>query len=98
MSVAYDLHVIDGWVVRDGNPDSFETEATQDLAAHVRSGDYFSTLASNLDALTDKLSAGSSDIILLEHYVRDLMYLDKHYKIVPRKRNQSVKRHNSQEL
>ena len=56
---------------------------TQELKAHVRSGDYFSLLATRLDDISQALSDSSPEqTILLQHLIDNLLYLQKHYNIV----------------
>lgn len=74
----------DGFICLVRDTDEEATDLHRELAAHVRSGDYFSTLATNLDSLCDNLPQNSDANIWLERYVRDLLYLDSHYKIVPK--------------
>jgi len=60
--------------VRDG------TEAAQELEALVRSGDYFVTLATELD----QISRDATDYTVkmeLENAISDLIYLQDHYSI-----------------
>lgn len=64
--------------------DRFEHQANQALTAHVRSGDYFSTLATVLDGVASKLPENSDEFMLLEQCVRDLLYIDDVYRIVPK--------------
>lgn len=64
------------WLVRDYD------DCISDVDAHVRSGDYFSALATQLDALTEKLPPNSDEIMQIERLVRDLLYVDSKYNII----------------
>lgn len=67
-----------GYFVEDGD------SANEIVEAHVRSGDYLSTLATQLDALTEMLPPKSDEVIKIERCVRDLLYIDSKYEIVPK--------------
>ena len=55
----------------------------QELKAHVRSGDYFSLLATKLDEVSQQLVDNKPEqTIALQHLIDDLLYLQKHYNIV----------------
>jgi hypothetical protein len=68
-------------LVRDGY-DAEETDAMRrlmegrkhDLQIYVKSGEYFTTLATTLDGISDHPE--------LQQIVHDLMYLQQHYRIV----------------
>ncbi|HJP80903.1 MAG TPA: hypothetical protein VJ841_00705 [Candidatus Saccharimonadales bacterium] len=59
----------------------------RELEAQVRSGDYFITLATSLDTLSQQLSDYSAKI-MLEEYVSDLIYLYDNYDIERRRENE----------
>lgn len=65
------------WIVHDSDDGE-----VSDLDAHVRSGDYFSVLATQLDSLTEKLPPNSDEVSRIEGLVRDLLYIDQKYRIV----------------
>lgn len=73
------LHGSHDMILADG-------EDTTDLHvdALVRSGDYFSMLATNLDAICEKLPRDSDEAVALERHIRDLLYIAGRYKIVPK--------------
>lgn len=53
-----------------------------ELESHIRSGDYFSLLATRLDDIASRLSHGDD----LQHeeinkLVNDLLYIDNHYQL-----------------
>lgn len=53
-----------------------------ELESHIRSGDYFSLLATRLDDIASRLSSGDD----LQHeeinkLVNDLLYVDSHYQL-----------------
>lgn len=53
------------------------------LQAQVASGDFFVTLATSLDQISQSLSRSQhSDYILLEKAISDLLYLHQNYQIV----------------
>ncbi|HTE22845.1 MAG TPA: hypothetical protein VK674_07475 [Candidatus Limnocylindria bacterium] len=55
----------------------------QDLAAFIRSGDYFAMLATRLDAISDNLHVeNEAEAAILQHIVDNLMYLDRAYKLI----------------
>lgn len=57
-----------------------ESVPDKELEAKVRSGDYFVTLASELDQLGQEASDYGTKVGL-ENAVSDLIYLQDHYKI-----------------
>lgn len=63
-----------------------DTDEYQLADAQVASGDYFATLATELDKLAQVLPSNSGEQIVVEEMVDTLLYLDKHYKIVRRSR------------
>lgn len=54
---------------------------TKSLNFHIKSGDYFGTLATILNLLHQKEFVGDKDGILKEK-VKELIYLQKNYKIM----------------
>lgn len=67
-------------VVHDGSVYSKE-----ELLAQVASNDYFATLATSLDQISQNLEdCQHSDYIVLEKLINDLLYLQQHYKIIKR--------------
>jgi hypothetical protein len=67
------------WLLHDGT-DSIEL---QELVAHVRSGDYMITLATLLDSISDELTVeNQAEATVLQQLIQNLMYIDKHYKLV----------------
>jgi len=52
--------------------------------ALVASGDYFETLAAQLEQIAAIVPAGSPELHLLQDAVGQLLYLQKEYMIVPR--------------
>lgn len=72
------------WLLHDSNDSNINTDA------HVRSGDYFSTLATILDDLTEKLPTNSDEVLRLERCVRDLLYVDSKYKIVAKQKTEPL--------
>lgn len=71
-----------GWV-RDRNDD---LEQCLQADALVASGDYFMTLATELDKLAQVLPSNSGEQILVEELVDTLLYLDKNYAIARKSR------------
>lgn len=54
-----------------------------ELKAQVRSGYYFLTLATALDAIAQKLPASQrGSTLLLDKFIQDLEYLHEHYAII----------------
>lgn len=52
------------------------------LVVHVRSGDYFVTLATAIDLIRQELnSRDASVIVALEEIIDELLYLQQNYKI-----------------
>ena len=70
---------------RDGTDDAAAMAADEDelrAMARVRSGDYFATLATELDKVAQSLSsAAAPEAPDIERVVAELLYLDKHYII-----------------
>lgn len=65
------------WFVRD-----FGTDHIDDLKAQVASGDYFITLATKLDDLSQQLAGiHPAGHIILEKIIADLSYLQNNYRI-----------------
>lgn len=58
--------------------DNFEELEIQALVA---SGDCFEMLASDLDRLSRELERDSLEYLRVEHTIRILLYLQRHYKI-----------------
>jgi hypothetical protein len=88
MSVAtYTINPFDGLVTDGWNadlwlhdlPDNAEELHTYALAA---SGDYFEMLASALEQIARTLPPHSAEQYQLQHYIRQLIYLQRHYQIV----------------
>ena len=75
------------WVVRDQN-----TEPDPHLIFHLRSGDYLATLSTYLgvlqeilqDAITKNESPQQQSVDLLKGMRKDLNYVHKEYRIVPK--------------
>lgn len=84
ISFPYEFTYLYGFSLNDGS------DRDIDIDAHVRSGDYFSTLATILDDLTDKLPSNSDEVLRLERCVRDLLYVDGKYKIVAKNETESL--------
>ena len=65
--------------------DADEQFNTQDLKAHVKSGDYFSLLATKLDEISQAINdCGPEQTIVLQQLIDNLLYLQKYYHIVPK--------------
>jgi hypothetical protein len=65
------------WFVKD-----FDTNHLDDLKAQVASGDYFITLATKLDDLSQQLAEiHPAGHIILEKIIADLSYLQNNYRI-----------------
>jgi hypothetical protein len=60
----------------DVNPDNLVIQAL------VASGDCFEMIASNLDQISRSLSNDSPLQFQLEHTIRTLLYLQRHYKVI----------------
>lgn len=71
------------WLVLDGDDDeSSDTLERRAAQARVRSGDYFITLATELEEVAQNVNlARDSQTEILESLVRELLYLDEHYRI-----------------
>lgn len=70
-------NILRHWFVRD-----FDTEHLDDLKAQVASGDYFITLATKLDDLSQQLAeVHPAGHITLEKIIADLSYLQNNYRI-----------------
>lgn len=52
------------------------------IDAMAASGDYFITLATRLDKLSQGLSQDSAEQIEIEHLVQTLFYMQEHYELV----------------
>ncbi len=65
------------WFCRDQAEDEH-----LELRAQIRSGDYFATLATILDGLSQTVRAADADA--LHQLVTSLLYLQREYKIVPK--------------
>jgi hypothetical protein len=58
----------------------------QQLAAFIRSGDYFAMLATRLDAISDNLHPDNeAEAAILQHIVNNLLYLDRFYQLAKKK-------------
>ena len=62
-------------------------EEEKSLEFHVEVGDYFGTLASVLTLINEKIESTDKDYIKVNHSclksaIKDLMYLQKEYKII----------------
>lgn len=69
-------------LVRDA---TMMTDDHIDANARVRSGDYFATLATQLDHLADSLqSTAPASAYQLEQIVRELLYVQANYSVVKR--------------
>jgi hypothetical protein len=72
-----------GSYVADGDDSSLRFDASKlELESHIRSGDYFSMLATRLDDIAVRLNRGDN----LQHeeinrLVNDLLYIDRHYHL-----------------
>ncbi len=54
-----------------------------EFQARVQSGDYFVTLATEIDKVVNLLrQADMLEAEVLETHVNELLYIDKHYKII----------------
>jgi len=80
LSLTHDQHLI--WLhdIADDTPEPTQVDAL------VASGDYFGTLATQLDKLAQLLPFDSAEQIELEQTVDTLLYLDRRYAIVPKSR------------
>jgi hypothetical protein len=72
--------------------DEHKTDAVaeQEVDVQVRSGDYFVTLATDLDRLSGKVTNHSTRLEI-EDVISDLIYLQDHYTI-SKKRSPAVRR------
>lgn len=63
--------------------DAEDSPAKQVLAAHIKSGDYFSLLATQLDQVCQGFD-GKKDggDIVLQQIIEDLLFIQQKYKIV----------------
>ena len=52
------------------------------LEFHIKSGDYSGTLATILSLIIQTMESSNKHIKTLENIVKELMYLQKEYKIV----------------
>jgi len=67
------------WLLHDGS----DTRELEDLIVHVRSGDYFITLATLLDSISDELTVENrAEAAVLQQLIQNLIYLDKTYKLI----------------
>lgn len=70
-------NILRHWFVRD-----FGSEYHDELKAQVASGDYFITLATKLDDLSQQLAeVHPAGHIILEEIIADLSYLQNNYRI-----------------
>lgn len=54
-----------------------------ELESHIRSGDYFSVLATKLDDFSTRLDRGDTpQRSEIDSLVSDLLYVDQHYRLV----------------
>ncbi len=59
--------------------------ARLELESHIRSGDYFSTLATTLDTLIERVgSCNAPEAAQLTAIVEDLLYIDRCYQLTKR--------------
>lgn len=69
-----------GFYVADGDENAANLPDRLLLESHIRSGDYFSTLATTLDDLSTRLSRGDTvQHEELDKLVNDLLYIDRRY-------------------
>ena len=54
----------------------------ESLEFHIKSDDYFGTLASILSLLGQSVADNQNQIIILNEKVKELMYLQENYKII----------------
>jgi len=78
ISTTYELTPQSFWILRDEPlPDKHQ------LVALIRSGDYFSVLATQLDEINQVVaSTNLSESIKLQQAVDTLLELQRHYKII----------------
>lgn len=69
--------IFKNWFVKD-----FDNDRIDNLKAEVASGDYFITLATKLDDLSQQLAEiHPAGHIILEKIIEDLSYLQNNYRI-----------------
>jgi hypothetical protein len=78
--------VRDGYEAKASDNAASNDEAEELLIrARVKSGDYFATLATELDKLAQGLSlARAPEAEVIERMVPELLYIDRHYNIRPK--------------
>lgn len=89
LSTPYRIRASRMWLIHDAPPEN----RIEEIAFHVKSGDYFATLATILmlleDSLTDCLKRNSPpsefQIASLQAQREELMHLHEHYTILPKK-------------
>lgn len=76
-----------GWLTTDNSSNAWWVREVPDdpqelhLQALVASGDYFETLAANLEQVASAIPANSVEQYQLQHIVGQLLYLQRHYDI-----------------
>jgi len=61
-----------------------------ELQAHVRSGEYFATLATSLDQVSQSLDTkNEAESAILQRFINDLLYLQRNYMIVKKDKTPS---------
>lgn len=84
MTLAYRTTNFQGLLNHGWQRPTFVRDAREDrrmqLEAQVRSGDYFITLATNLERINQKL-ADSPESASLQNMITDLLYLQMKYKV-----------------
>jgi hypothetical protein len=77
---AYQLQNFTGVLTHSWQPSTFVKDELQNIDLLVRSGDYFVTLATQLDTLINQIDDNVT-VARIETIVADLLYLQHHYNI-----------------
>jgi len=92
----YTIHFPKFWFVRDDSTDRLYSPAIEqaphtDMLFHVSAGDYITTLATILRFFEESIHDGKTtpemrklQLKTIKDVMNDLLYLNKHYKIVPK--------------
>jgi hypothetical protein len=70
------------WYVADGEDVAMDR---LELETHVRSGDYWSTLATRIDTISELLTdANDAERANLQRIVDELLYVERRYRLIKR--------------
>lgn len=70
------------WLLRDSEDSQPDAASSMHTQAMVASGDFCETLAARLDQVACALPATSVEQYQLQNTIRELLFVQQHYKIV----------------